>query len=106
MDYRKLDSPTWWTRMRCKKYIVEGNSMLPLLQPGDVVYTKRAKQISVGDTVVANHPFRKRCIVKQVATVHANGVELTGLNAHETEDSKTFGILPVHDIIGKVIAKQ
>ena len=89
-----------------KRYTVSGNSMLPLLHPGDVVYTKSSKQVFAGDIVIANHPFRKRCIIKQVEAVHDNGVELAGLNADETEDSKTFGILPVHDIIGIVVAKQ
>ncbi len=89
-----------------KRYTVEGNSMSPLLQDGDIVYTKKSREINVDDIVVLPHPFRSKYIIKQVTAVHGDMLELSGLNKEESEDSRTFGYVPTSHILGTVIARQ
>ena len=106
MDYRELASPTLWQRLRSRRYVVEGDSMFPLLEDGDIVYTKKNSFVAEHDIVVLPHPFRSKYIVKQVTEVHGEMLELAGLNADESEDSRTFGYIPQSHILGTVIAKQ
>jgi len=89
-----------------KHYLVEGNSMTPLLNHGDIVYTKKMKRIRIGDVIIAHHPFRKKYIIKQVTGVRGTMLELRGLNPEESEDSRVFGNIPVKDSIGVVVSKK
>ncbi len=89
-----------------KHFIVEGNSMSPLLESGDIVYTKKSQKIKVDDVVVLPHPFRNKYIIKQVTALHCEMLELSGLNPESSEDSRTFGYVPVSDVLGVVVAKK
>jgi nickel-type superoxide dismutase maturation protease len=89
-----------------KRHIVQGDSMSPLLHEGDIVYTKKTHDITVGDIVVVSHPFRNKNIIKQVTAVDGIMLELSGINANESEDSRTFGYVPIGDVIGVVVAKE
>ena len=106
MDYRKLATPHWRQQLFAKRYTVIGNSMSPLLKDGDIVYTKKSNDISIDNIVVLPHPFRNTHIIKYVAAIHGTMLELSGLNADESEDSRTFGYIPISQILGIVIAKK
>ncbi|YAI81558.1 MAG: nickel-type superoxide dismutase maturation protease [cyanobacterium endosymbiont of Rhopalodia sterrenbergii] len=100
----------WLLRFR-QRFCVTGASMSPLLKAGEEVlvdtrsYRRRLPEI--GDLVVARHPHRQNLkIIKRVVLVDPNGsCFLLGENTVESNDSRHFGIIPLHYIIGKVTSK-
>ena len=93
-----------------KRLRVTGSSMIPLLQSGEeiLVDTQAYKQIypQVGDIVIAKHPFQGGKIVKRVAAVLEDGsCFLVGDNYSKSTDSRHYGFLEIHNIIGKVTGK-
>jgi nickel-type superoxide dismutase maturation protease len=103
-----------WMIRRRFRYRVTGNSMLPLLQPGDEVLVDRRAYRSMrplpGDLVVARHPFQKgvRLIKQVVAVDDAGRCQLEGTNplgVIESSDSRGFGRLPPEKIIGRVTSR-
>ncbi|WP_036479305.1 nickel-type superoxide dismutase maturation protease [Myxosarcina sp. GI1] len=100
-----------WLLRRRKRFRVTGNSMQPLLQPGEEIlidrhaYQNRVPQI--GDIVVATHPFRSGLtVVKRIALVMEDGsLFLKGDNFTESTDSRTFGTVNLKYILGKVTSR-
>ena len=100
----------WLVRKR-KRFRVAGNSMLPLLKPGEEIlvdmnaYRKSPPQ--VGDIVVASHPRHTDYhIIKRVAAVkNEREVFLLGDNQIESTDSRRFGTIKFEQIIGKVTSR-
>ena len=86
---------------------VEGGSMTPTLNDGDVVLVKRTRRIKVGDVVLAQHPFKQSVkVLKRVTEVNQDGrYVLTGDNPEESTDSRAFGSIKAADILGKVIGR-
>ena len=89
-----------------KKYRISGHSMYPLFRDGEVVYIKKTSDYNVGDIVVAEHPFRKQRIIKQIKKVDGEKIELAGLDAIESEDSRSFGAIGKYAIVGNVVAGE
>ena len=93
-----------WLLRRRKRYRVTGNSMRPLLVPGDEVLADpnayRGRVPLVGEIVVAPHPHTPGLkIIKRVAAVHPDGyVHLRGDNPDESTDYT----LPVQAILARV----
>lgn len=89
------------------KYICEGKSMNPTLKDGEVVLVDREAEISVGDIVVAKHPFEKNVeIVKRVERINEQGnYFLIGDNLEDSNDSRYFGAVSREYIKGKVVAR-
>ncbi|MGV2828195.1 nickel-type superoxide dismutase maturation protease [Myxosarcina sp. GI1(2024)] len=106
--YREL---LFWLLRRRKRFRVTGNSMQPLLQPGEeILLDRHAYQKSlpqVGDIVIATHPLRPELIiVKRVILVRADGnLFLQGDNPAESSDSRTFGAVNLKHILGKVTSR-
>ncbi|BBA79022.1 hypothetical protein RGRSB_0441 [cyanobacterium endosymbiont of Rhopalodia gibberula] len=100
----------WLLRLR-QRFCVTGASMFPLLKAGEEVlvdtraYRRRLPEI--GDLVVAKHPYRHNLkIIKRVVLVDKNGnCFLLGENKAESNDSRYFGFITLHHIIGKVTSK-
>jgi nickel-type superoxide dismutase maturation protease len=90
-----------------KGFLVEGNSMLPELKDGDAVLINRTGKVAEGDIVLAKHPFKKSVkILKRVKNFDAGGnLFLTGDNAGESTDSRTFGAVPLKYLIGKATSR-
>ena len=85
---------------------VSGDSMLPTLSDGDVVLVARRSSITVGDIVVADHPFKSSVIIlKRVASIEVGRIELRGDNPGESSDSRSFGKIPKEAIRGKVVCR-
>ena len=86
---------------------VEGDSMSPLLNSGDLVLVDPRAPIKPGDIVLARHPFRSSVrILKRLISVEADGrLYLTGDNPNESSDSRSFGTVSSADLLGKVIAR-
>lgn len=107
-SYREL---LLWLLRRRHRFRVTGNSMQPLLQPGEeILLDRHAYQKSVpqvGDIVVATHPLHPELtIVKRVILVKEDGsLFLRGDNPRESTDSRTFGLVDLQYILGKVTSR-
>ena len=95
---------------RRKRLKVVGESMLPLLQPGDEIlidpyaYNKSLPQID--DIVVTVHPWQNLTIVKRIAALDARDrYFLLGDNPRQSTDSRHWGTVVATDIIGKVTSQ-
>ncbi len=90
------------------RFRIDDNSMSPALSPGDYVLVNRwayaFRLPSVGDVVVLRPPTsRDRFLVKRVARItDSGGVFVLGDNAERSQDSRHFGPVSRHHIVGKV----
>lgn len=89
------------------KYIVEGNSMSPLLKDGDKVLVDRNAEINVGDIVIAKHPLERNSeIMKRVERINDHGhYFLVGDNLADSTDSRDYGAVAKEYIKGKVVGR-
>ncbi|MFQ6044377.1 MAG: nickel-type superoxide dismutase maturation protease [Candidatus Poribacteria bacterium] len=100
----------WVIRFR-RRFRITGNSMVPLLKPGDeVLVNPRAYRRVLpksGDIVVARHPYRKDLrLVKRVAEVFPDGrCFIKGDNPSESTDSRSFGTVTPEKILGQVTSR-
>lgn len=100
-----------WLLGKRKRFRVTGNSMFPLLTPGEEVlidlniYQKQLPE--VGDIVIAQHPTQKDLqLIKRVVTVKENGsCLLLGDNPTASTDSRKFGEVKLHLIQGRVTCR-
>ncbi len=100
-----------WILGRRKRVRVTGNSMLPVLKPGEEVlidpqcYQKQFPQ--VGDIVVAQHPMQQDLqLIKRVTVVLDDGhCFLQGDNPQQSTDSRSFGMIHYHAILGGVTSR-
>ena len=78
--------------------------MQPALVPGDNVLVRPSQNCSVGDIVVAKHPFRRDVwMIKQLSHVDAEGrLFLIGLDASESTDSRSLGAIDPSALVGVV----
>jgi nickel-type superoxide dismutase maturation protease len=100
----------WLLKIR-RRFRITGNSMAPLLKPGEEVlvnpWAYRRMPPKPGDIVVARHPYRTDLrLVKRVAAVLADGSCLIeGDNSSESTDSRSFGPLALKQILGRVTSR-
>ncbi|MGI8927337.1 MAG: nickel-type superoxide dismutase maturation protease [Tepidiformaceae bacterium] len=93
---------------RFQRFEIRGESMLPVLRPGDFVIIDTrgfGRRLPLpGAIVLARDPRSPaRLIVKRVGRIDLHGgVWLTGDNAAASTDSRTFGPVPPALIIGRV----
>ncbi|MEN9566909.1 MAG: hypothetical protein RLZZ69_2105 [Cyanobacteriota bacterium] len=96
---------------RRKRLKIVGESMLPLLQPGDEIlldiYAYRKYLPQIGDIVVTLHPLQVNLpIVKRITALKENNSYfVTGDNAEASTDSRHWGTIKFSEIIGKVTSK-
>ncbi len=100
----------WLLRLR-RRFRITGNSMAPLLKPGDEVLVNpgayRRMPPKPGDIVVSHHPYRTDLrLVKRVAAVLSDGSCLIkGDNPSESTDSRSFGAVAPEQILGQVTSR-
>ncbi|MBP0021459.1 MAG: nickel-type superoxide dismutase maturation protease [Cyanobacteria bacterium SBLK] len=100
-----------WLFRKRRRFRISGNSMLPLLKPGEEILIDlqayRNTFPRVGDLVIARHPQKPELkIVKRVAWVVENGdCFLQGDNPKESTDSRTFGVVRRDYILGKATSR-
>lgn len=82
---------------------VSGHSMEPYLQEGNRVIALGHLPFKQGDVVV----FKKhsKLFVKRVGKITRDKVVVVGDNKKDSLDSRHFGEIKKHDIIGKVVFK-
>jgi nickel-type superoxide dismutase maturation protease len=92
--------------LRPRRVVVEGRSMEPTLGPGDRLLVLRARRMRAGDLVAARDPRAGgRVLVKRVSAVLDNGVVLRGDNPEASTDSRVFGTVPTHAVLGRVVRR-
>ena len=88
------------------RVIVEGDSMLPTLKPGDRCLVKWGAQAQVGDVVVARRPDRPETLVVKRLTAHeSDGFWLEGDNHTGSHDSWVFGPVPADGLLGVLVLR-
>ncbi|MFC4536091.1 S24 family peptidase [Sphaerisporangium dianthi] len=93
----------WFMRVR-----VEGESMLPVLRPGDWLVVRRDARIRPGDLVVARLPAEPaRMIVKRAAWRDGDGwwLESENQRAPGRKDSWDFGAVAPALLVGRVVLR-
>jgi nickel-type superoxide dismutase maturation protease len=92
---------------RRRAFRVEGDSMKPTLKKDDVVLIESTNDVSVGDIVLAQHPYKQSVkILKRVDKIDENGrISLVGDNPQESTDSRTFGTVSIEYIYGKAVCR-
>ena len=92
-----------------KTAIVSGDSMLPSLKEGDIVFFKMYKEgkpePKPGEIIIFNHPLKNIICIKRISLVNQNNIEVLGDNIEFSEDSNKFGLLNKEKIIGILTSK-
>lgn len=103
-----------WPLLRA---VVSGDSMLPVLCPGDRVLVRRGRALAWGALVVAEHPRRpKILVVKRLAGRPGDDVYGAPLGADDywlasdnllaaPDDSRSFGPVAASAIVGRVVLR-
>lgn len=86
---------------------VTGESLSPFFLQGDYVlvlkHPRFLRRLRPGDVVVFRHPAYG-VMIKRLERLSEDGAELFVLGSHpESNDSRSFGMVPRHWVIGKVI---
>jgi nickel-type superoxide dismutase maturation protease len=86
---------------------VTGDSMRPVLRPGDRLLVRIGARIRPGSLVVARHPGEDLLIVKRAAHRDARGwwLESDNQRAAGRQDSWDFGAVPDDLIVGRVVLR-
>jgi nickel-type superoxide dismutase maturation protease len=100
-----------WVMRKRRRFRVSGQSMVPFLKPGEevlidpVAYVHQAPE--PGDIVVAEHPTLPgyRLVKRVIAVLDSGDCILIGDNSDESTDSRSFGAVPRHKIIGRVTSR-
>ena len=99
-----------WLLRKRKRMRVIGESMQPLLQPGEEIlidisaYQKSLPKI--GDIIVAFHPYHANFpIVKRIISIDNGDCFLQGDNKSESTDSRSYGAIKLDRIMGKVTCR-
>lgn len=87
------------------RVVVDGDSMTPTLQAGDVCIVRRTRTIRPGRLVVVRRPDRRDLLlVKRLWRREPNGWWVEGDNLDASTDSRHFGPVPDDCVIGVVVA--
>ncbi|WP_438949825.1 nickel-type superoxide dismutase maturation protease [Prochlorococcus sp.] len=88
---------------------VKGQSMLPTLKEGDMVffkkYIKNKSLLKVGQIVIIYHPLKNIRLIKRVKNIIKNSIEVLGDNIEFSDDSNKFGLINNEKVIGIVTSK-
>lgn len=100
----------WWLLRRRKRLRVAGESMSPLLQPGQEIlinpYAYRHTRPQPGDLVVALHPLQPDLtLIKWMVYGDEQGCFLKGINSAASTDSRAFGLVAWNSILGQVVCR-
>lgn len=100
-----------WLLRKRKRFRVTGLSMTPLLQPGEEIlvdfHAYHQSFPQVGDLVIAAHPYYSDLrIIKRVVSVAEDGYcFLQGDNLAQSTDSRSFGMVSIEKICGRVTGR-
>ena len=89
-----------------RPFRVQGESMLPTLHEGDLIWVRVGHQArpQPGDVVVLKHPTNRDLIlVKRVRSCSNKTFSVGGDNPAFSRDSRHFGSVPYERFIGRVL---
>jgi len=93
--------PRW---LPIARFVVADTSMQPALSPGDRVLVNRWARPRPGDIAVVRDPeYSRRFLVKRVADRTPAGLVVSGDNPNVSRDSRLFGPVAHHLVLGKVV---
>lgn len=90
-----------WQRKLFMLRRVEGESMSPVLRPGQLVIASAWKQPTLNSIVIADIGGHE--VVKRVAGIIDDAIELRGDNQTMSMDSRHYGLVSRRRIIGTVL---
>lgn len=79
---------------------VAGESMLPALKPGQIIFALKTRKIRPGDIVIIQHNGLEK--TKRVKYVQDDKVFVLGDNPVKSTDSRAFGLIARENILAKV----
>ena len=90
---------------------VNGNSMWPTLEDGDIVRFEKnlSNEYQINQIVLVEHPFKKDLfLIKRISSIQGNRVFLVGDNPdpNASEDSHNFGLVSLSQILAKFVNKN
>lgn len=90
-----------------RRMAVVGESMAPLLRPGDflLVWTWSRPRAPVGSLVVVSLPARPLAVKRLHRRLPDGSLWVLGDNAGASTDSRTLGPLPATALRGRVLAR-
>lgn len=80
---------------------VDGASMEPTLKSGTIVIAIKAKQLKVGNVVIAELDGRQ--VIKRISHIDNDEYHLLGDNLKHSSDSRTKGAVCRSKIYGRVV---
>jgi len=85
--------------------VVSGDSMEPTLRDGDRVVVRRlGRAPRAGDVVLVPDPRQPaRSLLKRIAAIHSEGIELAGDHPERSTDSRQFGPVDPGSIEGRAV---
>lgn len=91
-------------RLSVRRVVVDGDSMLPALEPGDRLLVVGPWPVRAGHVVAVRDPrYPRRLLVKRVRSLGADGVDVRGDNDAASTDSRHFGPVPARLLVGRVV---
>ncbi|MBF81819.1 MAG: hypothetical protein CL522_00150 [Actinobacteria bacterium] len=81
-----------------KIFRVGGNSMIPVLQPDDLIFVRPDTHCYEGDIVAIRHPHKKTILIKHVKAVTDD--HFVELRSPKGTDSRQFGNSPIKHLVG------
>ncbi|MBU6230540.1 MAG: nickel-type superoxide dismutase maturation protease [Cyanobacteria bacterium REEB459] len=99
-----------WLLARRRRLRVVGESMMPLLQPGEEVLVDpnsyRRHPPQPGDLVVASHPHQPGLeLIKWVVYGQGDLYFIAGINLGASTDSRSFGLVSRAHLLGRVVCR-
>ena len=92
------------THWPVRRVAVHGDSMRPVLEPGDRLVVVGVLKPRPGDVVaVADPRDGRRVLVKRVAAVDPGGITVLGDDPTASTDSRTFGAVPRALVLGRAV---
>ncbi len=80
--------------------------MAPTLEDGDHVLVAQGPLVEPGDVVLLRDPRTGTPLIKRAVSLTQEGALIvTGDNPSASTDSRQFGPVPTHQILGKVTAR-
>ena len=90
--------------VRPRRVTVEGASMMPALAAGDRLLVVKPGRLRPGDIVALEDPTEPgRLLVKRVAAILPDGIEVLGDNEAFSRDSRRFGLVQPSGLVGTAV---
>ena len=92
---------------RRRRFIIQGESMLPTLPPGKWIFVEDGyydtQHPQINDLVLLSHPHKNGFVmVKRISAIEGENVMVVGDNLQHSTDSRHFGSVAISQLKAKV----